>query len=170
VVIVLLLWPRQLPGGGRAALFDASVAGLAVGMFVGRMGCLRQGCCHGHPVDPGSGWAIALRDLLPRWEGLWRFHPLPLWLGLWALIVAVIVSRVRRHLRPGNTLLAFIGLYSLGRIPLEFLRWQPSGAPAISPAQWESLGLVLATLGLLLLRQQWIRVRSTSRVLAAPGR
>ncbi len=157
VVLILLFWPLRLPTGSRATLFDTAIVGLAVAIFIGRLGCLCQGCCHGYPTDGDSGIFSTLSSLGPQWQQLWAFHPLPLWLGLWALFSATIISRLRKYFLPGNAFVAFAGLFSLGRFPLEFMRWQPPGSPGISMAQWEALSLVLITLGLLLVRQQAFR-------------
>jgi phosphatidylglycerol---prolipoprotein diacylglyceryl transferase len=154
IVLIILIWPRRLPGGSRAALFDATVIGLGVGIFIGRLACLSQGCCHGYPLDPGNYWSTFVGNLLPHWQGLWQYQPLPLWLGLWALVSTWVAYVTKKHLLAGNEFLVFAGLFSMGRFPLEFMRWQPVGSPAISMAQWEALALVALTLGFVLIRER----------------
>lgn len=149
VVLVLWLRRRHLPAGGLGGLCDAAVLGAGWGIFLGRLGCLRQGCCLGHPLATPNPLSAALHALLPEWHGLWTCQPLPLWLGLWALASAYLASRVRRPRAAGDRFLSFVGLFSIGRFGLEFLRWDPGWGFPLNVAQLESLGLILAVTVLL---------------------
>jgi len=143
VLLVLFLWRRHLPTGGLGGLSDAAVVGAGWGIFIGRIGCLRQGCCLGNPIAMPNAIGSALRGLLPDWPGLWAFQPLPMWLGLWALASAYLSGRMRRAQPPGSRFLFFVGFFSLGRFFLEFLRWDPGWGFPLKVAQIESLLLIL---------------------------
>ena len=154
VLLVLILWGRRLPTGGLGGLSDAAVVGAGWGILIGRIGCLRQGCCLGNPIEVPNAIGSALQGLLPKWPGLWACQPLPLWLGLWGLASAYLSGRVRRTAPPGTRFLYFVGLFSLGRFFLEFMRWDPGWRFPIRVAQFESLGLLLIVAAILHRRAQ----------------
>jgi phosphatidylglycerol:prolipoprotein diacylglycerol transferase len=156
VLLVLLLRRRRLPTGGLGGLADATVMGAGWAILIGRIGCLRQGCCLGHPITTPNAIQSGLHALLPHWPGLWACRPLPLWLGLWALASAYLSGRFRRPPLPGDRFLRFVALFSLGRFFLEFLRWDPGWTFPLEVSQIESLALVLAT-------GAWLARRSASR-------
>lgn len=165
VLLVLWLGRRRLPTGGLGGLSDAAVLGAGWGIFLGRIGCLRQGCCLGQPLTTPNPLSSALHALLPDWHGLWACQPLPLWLGLWALASAYLSGRVGRTGTPGSRFLGFVGLFSIGRFFLEFLRWDPGWGFALNVAQLESLALILVVAALLH-RQRAVPARAASSVRA----
>lgn len=162
VLLVLLLWRRRLPTGGLGGLSDAAVLGAGWGIFIGRVGCLRQGCCTGHPLTAPNPLSSALHALLPDWPGLWACQPLPLWLGLWALASAYLSGRVRRVRFPGSRFLIFVAFFSVGRFFLEFLRWDPGWRFPLKVAQIESLALIV--LAAILYRRSTMHPRGASSV------
>lgn len=137
----------HLPRMGLGRLADLGATPFAASIFVGRMGCLVAGCCVGLPTDAPWGWSVATSL---------RVHPLPVYLGLWALVAAAAAAawtraandpariEVRRD-RPGVHFWRWAFLFSVGRAALESFRW---GADAdVNPAQVESVILASFAVG-----------------------
>ncbi len=166
VGILLAVARRSLPGRSAVLLLDDAVPGLATAIFIGRLGCLWQGCCLG--IESGAPWALPARlDFLG--DGI-RYQPLALYLGLCALAGALLARTVRSHLEPtcgpdgrsprgsgtepgathrgGIEILVFAAFFCAGRAVLESLRLQTDPG-AIRWAQLESM--VIAVLALTVL-------------------
>lgn len=148
--LLLALWllRRRLPTGGLPRFADASVFGLAAGIFIARLGCLMEGCCRG--TVSTLPWALP-SPLFATGGGLASSfamvgephrHPLPLYLGICAIASAWTAMR-RRGSRPGHAFVLFAVLFSTGRFLLEFARDRP-GAAGVSVAQWESIMIAAA--------------------------
>lgn len=102
-------------------------------VFVGRLGCLLEGCEHGGTTS--VPWAIRYSATNPRFatlveQGLaregasWSFglHPTPLYEGLVALLAAALATFVpRRHWRPGAAFATAAAAYAIGRFAVEGL-------------------------------------------------
>lgn len=111
-------------------LGDVFAPATAFGLAFGRLGCLGGGCCFGRPAEWPTGiavpWAIRYyrrsQGVPDAWLGT-ALHPAPLYASLFALALFVVLCRIRARQRvPGETMLAFFGLYGLGRIGLEATR------------------------------------------------
>jgi len=108
---------------------DALVPALALGMAIGRMGCLLRGCCVGRPTD--LPWGLDFGDGIHR-------HPTQafemafdlLWLGL-----SLAAPRGER----GRLFDAFTGSYFAFRFLLEFIRTEAPGPLGLTPYQWACL-------------------------------
>jgi prolipoprotein diacylglyceryltransferase len=117
---------------------------------LGRLRCLVQGCCHGHPAGDGVG----IRYVQPRsrvcrltkWKGV-PLHPTPVYSILWNGVVALTVTRLwtlhaELHLIAG---MYFI-LTGLGRFAEEAWRGEPQ-TPVFARLrlyQWAAVGSVTA--------------------------
>ncbi len=129
-----------------ADLFSPS---LTIGYACTRIGCFLNGCCYGAPTN--LPWGMRFLD-----EGFLTppSHPTQLYavganiLILWALIR---LEKLRR--KPGFVFVGYVGLYSIYRFLIEFLR---SGYTAkllafgLTEAQWVSLAAILASAVLML--------------------
>lgn len=149
-VAVLVLMRRWLPRGGLPVFADALVWGTAGAIFVGRIGCLVQGCCLGIPIHAPWG----LHSPIPAWSGredLVSRQPFALYIGVWAVLSAALAWRWTRRKPSGQRFLAFVALFAAGRFPLEFLRDHPEGGVFPSLQQWESVILLVVALSALLL-------------------
>ncbi|MCE5245384.1 prolipoprotein diacylglyceryl transferase [bacterium] len=113
----------KLPMG---RLVDAAALPVPICQAIGRIGCLMAGCCYGGRCD--LPWGIVyesqeahLRTGVPLGVSL---HPAPMYEALWSLAVVLpLLVLVRRRRRaPGEVVLAYFGLYALGRFVVEFFR------------------------------------------------
>ncbi len=109
---------------------DAFIAGAALALAIGRIGCFLNGCCHG-VAAPDLPWAVVYTH--PRSAALLRntpVHPTQLYHTLWNLIVFGLVWRFRRKFKPEGSLVFFgFCIYAAGDLALRFLRYdRPSAA------------------------------------------
>lgn len=110
IAVPLLAGIRRIPLWRMA---DFAISGVPLGHAIGRIGCLMNGCCFGAPSE--SWWAIPLAGV--------RRHPVPLaeaTLNL-ALYIVLLQLFFRKH-REGRVFAAYLLLYPLLRLMMEFLR------------------------------------------------
>ncbi|MBW3540295.1 MAG: prolipoprotein diacylglyceryl transferase [Planctomycetes bacterium] len=176
----LLLAVFNLPDGGLVALGSvptAVVAGLVfcrlrkvrplvvgdlampsvfIGLGLGRIGCLLNGCCYGDRSDlpwaiqfPKGGGvtfkALELRGFLPE-DAAWTFplHPTQIYSSINAFVLAgVCAILVRKWLRPGLVMAFAWVAYPISRFLIEFLRGDEMGkfGTELTISQWYSLAL-----------------------------
>ena len=120
----VLLVKRALGIQGRHG--NRFAAPVALGMAVGRIGCLLAGCCAGVPT--ALPWGIDFGDGVPR-------HPTQLYEALFCLCAFVFLQRARKTARPGRLLSGFFGAYFVFRFFVEFIRPNPIVA-GLTPYQW----------------------------------
>jgi prolipoprotein diacylglyceryltransferase len=114
-------------------LGNAFAPGLALGMAIGRVGCLLRGCCYGKPT--GLPWAVDLGDHVAR-------HPTQVYEALFCLALAAWLHGLSRSRpTPGALFRLLVVAYGSFRFLAEFLR---TGTPALG-------GLTLAQVACLAL-------------------
>lgn len=149
---VLALATARRHGARLGDMADLAAPAIALGLALGRVGCLLEGCCYGAPCPPGPWAAPPLGRLLgvPRWptallEAGWD-------LGMFVALQALLSRRRARW----EAFLALLVLYAPGRFLIEALRDDPrGGAGGLSTSQW----LVLLTGPPALLGWLWLRTR-----------
>lgn len=125
---------------------DASVAGLALGHSIGRIGCFFNGCCYGVPTT--LPWSVRFINPSLGIETL-PSHPTQLYESAGLLVLSFFLTRYSRRLPyEGAGLVAWVIGYSIIRFIVEFWR---AGATAkvvfvLTQAQWVSLVLFVAAL------------------------
>jgi phosphatidylglycerol---prolipoprotein diacylglyceryl transferase len=107
-------------GHNIRVVFDLLAPSLALGIAIGRMGCLLNGCCFGHSCD--LPWAIQY----PEASWLFRLgpvHPTQIYSMIANLAIMGILLKTasRVHFR-GQIFALFLILYSPARFIVEFLR------------------------------------------------
>jgi phosphatidylglycerol:prolipoprotein diacylglycerol transferase len=118
----LVLFPRssreeKIP---LLQITDTLVAPLALGLAIGRVGCLMGGCCYGKPCD--LPWAITYPPGPTPVAGI-PVHPSPLYESLASLLIAgIIYAVITRKARTGVPTLLWFTLYPIARFLLEYLR------------------------------------------------
>ncbi len=140
----------------------ADMAGFTVplGIALGRVGCLLEGCCFGAPsrlpwalsFPPGSPAAQEqLRDHLLQDPALASLpvHPTQIYEALGALAISTVclflVHPRKRY--DGQVLVAFLILYAVLRALLEIVRRDDRGGiGGLSTSQWIGLGFVIFAL------------------------
>ncbi|MDQ3010988.1 MAG: prolipoprotein diacylglyceryl transferase [Acidobacteriota bacterium] len=130
---------------------DAFAPGIAIGHFIGRLGCFSAGCCWGKPTlafcgvhftDKGhetTGVPTIVDHLYPEQQSVWaeklggltaavKLHPTQLYeAAALLLIFAVLLVMFRRRQFYGQIVLAYAMLYSVARFIIEFWRDDPRG-------------------------------------------
>lgn len=98
---------------------DSLSVPLALGVAIGRFGCLLNGCCFGIPTK--LPWGITFFDV-PR-------HPTQIYELLYSLLIFLFlflyVEKKIKLKSSGSLFLIYLLLYSFGRFWLEFLRDSP---------------------------------------------
>ncbi|MCL0077378.1 prolipoprotein diacylglyceryl transferase [Dehalococcoidia bacterium] len=98
---------------------------LLVGISIGRVGCIIQGCCHGGPTDlPWSFVFLHPDSFIPRDLLGVPLHPTQAYEIVWFLALAGILLGRRKHLQPikGLSFLIFLVGHSVGRFLIFFTR------------------------------------------------
>jgi phosphatidylglycerol:prolipoprotein diacylglycerol transferase len=127
---------------------DLAAPGIALGQFVGRIGCFLAGCCYGGVC--ARPWAVTFTNpLAAELSGTplgVPVHPVQLYESAAALGIFFSVLRLER--RPGDfagrTFWTYVLLYGFVRFGVEFFRGDPRGqiAAGLSTSQGISLLLV----------------------------
>lgn len=108
---------------------DGLSLGMIFGVPFGRLGCLGSGCCHGRPADWPLGievpWSVRYYapGSIPDPLLAVPLHPTPLYDGVLALGLFVLLSRMRRRSLPaGATFCGVLMGYALLRSTTELFR------------------------------------------------
>lgn len=107
---------------------DVYAPAVAMGLGIGRLGCLSAGCCFGRPVDWPFGvalpWGVTLASSqVPEHLHGVLLHPTQAYSCMLGLALFVWVSRLRgRQQYDGQAFLQLIALYSVGRAVIEAFR------------------------------------------------
>jgi phosphatidylglycerol:prolipoprotein diacylglycerol transferase len=133
---------------------DTLVAPLALGLAIGRWGCLMGGCCYGKPCS--LPWAIIYPAGANPVAGM-RVHPSPIYESIISLIICgIIYLAIRRQAKTGIATAIWFTLYPLARFLLEFLRGDEvrgfvyQGASfSISTSQFIGLIVMACAIGLM---------------------
>lgn len=119
---------------------DFMVAGICVGIAIGRLGCFLRGCCYGQPTT--LPWGIDFGDGTQR-------HPTELYEMLFVL--AWLVFRPKTPTETGYRFSCFMLAYFAFRFGNEFLRVEPVFAAGLTAFQWVCL-LAIPWFGLRIVR------------------
>ena len=149
-------WRRRLP---LRHYLDVAAPSLAIGQAIGRWGNFFNEEAFGRPTDLPWKLFISPLNRPPQYAKSEFFHPTFLYESLWDLVVfGLLVFGLRDRLAraPGALFMAYVGLYSLGRLFTEGLRTDALMLGSIRIAQLVSLlCMALALVGVpLLLRRR----------------
>ncbi len=119
----------------RLQILDALAMGLAVAMPIGRIGCLRAGCCKGavcphwfqslcvQPDSPVVMAPMASGDVVGHVPALAAVHLLPVYFAVLGIGLALLyLFLLRRGVRPGTLIAVQFFAYPLGQLAIEQLR------------------------------------------------
>lgn len=130
-------------------VLSAATPALAVGHLLGRIGCFLVGDDYGRPTT--LPWGVAFPEGLPPTDV--PVHPTQLYEAAFLALLSWLLIRWRRR---GVADAAVVGRYLLlaggFRFALEFLRINMRVAGPLTVAHLFALGIVLAGIGLLLMR------------------
>lgn len=108
-----------------------------LGIAMGRIGCLRYGCCLGEECDPGNWYSLVDRAGVSRWPAV------PLELAFNLLFVAVILPIQKAGRGKGQLFHIYLISYGLFRFWHEFHRATPLLIFGLSGYQLAATSLVL---------------------------
>lgn len=158
-------------------LFDFAVPSLPLAHAFGRIGCFLNGCCHGrvhdgccsvqYPVDSLAWFHQLHGGLIDRFAARsLPVYPVQLFEAAGNLLIyAGLVFLYRRKPPRGMVAAAYLLTYPVLRLSLEFLRGDPrQRSYGLSLAQWLSIGLLAAGLGLFV----FVRHRAAGAAAAPP--
>lgn len=100
---------------------DVIAPGALVGMAVGRVGCLLNGCCYGLPAD--LPWSIVYTNPDSYAPLGIPMHPTQIYHIVWNLVAFGIIWGLRKHVRPDGVLfLLYLAFYAAGDLTVRFFR------------------------------------------------
>jgi phosphatidylglycerol:prolipoprotein diacylglycerol transferase len=141
-------------------LADQIAPGIILAQAVGRVGCVLNGCCYG--IDTTIPCAIVYTDpgsLAPIGVPV---HPTQIYEIIFNLIVFGILLKLRGRFQPdGSLFLIYLGIYSLWRLGIDFLR---EGTPflfGLHQAQVISIVVLAVVVSLLAYRTRRAASEST---------
>ncbi len=137
----------RLRGLSLVRFGDVLAGPIMVGLAVGRMGCLSNGCCYGRPIDWGTGieWPWGVTFLHGEVPSLLRgipLHPTQAYAAINALAIYGVIRWIRGRQRFDGQAMGFVLVaYGLSRSVLELFRLD------VHRAFWfeETMGQVLST-------------------------
>ncbi len=142
-------------------LADLIAPGIILSQAVGRVGCTINGCCYG--TETSLPWGIVYTDPESFGPIGIAVHPTTVYEIVYNLIVFGVLLKLRGRLKPdGSLFLVYLGLYSLWRVGISFLR---EGTPFLFGLhQAQVIGIVVLALTIFLLayRAQWVKTTGVS--------
>ena len=142
------MWRHRLPIWKMVDLFSPSVA---LGLFLGRMGCFFAGCCYGKATD--LPWAVTFTDPNSLARLNIPLHPTQLYDAVNGLAIFFFLMWMKRRKSfDGEIFWLFLLLYSVTRFLIEMLRDDPRGflfGTLLSTSQ--AVGIVLAVVSFFML-------------------
>ncbi len=151
----ILLRKRRIPFFTFA---DIAAPSIALGQFLGRVGCLLAGCCWGRQCD--LPWAITFSDPVANTNvgvplGI-PLHPTQVYeaVGTLALCILLLVFERRRY--SGETFVRYLFGYAILRFTIEIFRGDPRGSVfgAMSTSQFIAICLVVTAAAIWALRRR----------------
>jgi len=131
---------------------DTAAPGVALGLFVGWLGCLAAGCGYGRPAD--FFWSITFTDsqaLAPLFVSI---HPAQAYHALAALGCFIVMLLIKNSFRVSGRLAGvFLIMYSLLRMIMDFFR-DDLGLELGFMSVNQVLGLAVLAVGLILYFQK----------------
>jgi phosphatidylglycerol:prolipoprotein diacylglycerol transferase len=145
-------------------MLDGASTGAALGMSIGRLGCLAAGCCYGKPTDLWWG----LKFTHPAAEKLngtplnIPLHPTQLLQFASALVLFAFLFHMHRWKKyDGQVTAMFFLVAGIFRFGNEFLRGDPRGeAAGIMTSQWIGLMMAAGAAAWLLVHSRRRRIES----------
>ena len=168
--VILAAWiyvrVQRIAWSSMAGVGDAVAVATPLGLAIGRIGCVLNGCCFGKPSPfesfPGAVWYTP-RDTIPPDYWLTALYPTQVYFVLWNLVVFATMWLLRDRLKPQGTLfLLFLCLYAAGDFTLRFLRINDPFLLGLHQGQVISLTILLVVTPLLVVRMLRYRRRPSA--------
>lgn len=139
---------------------DLVSPGALVGMAIGRVGCVLNGCCYG--LTTSFPWAVEYicpTSYAPLGVPL---HPTQMYHIIWNLAAFGVLWALRRRLKPqGSVFLIYLAFYAAGDLLIRFVRDGDPYLFGLQQAQLIGILMLVVTVPLLLVRM-WLYRRKAS--------
>jgi len=140
---------------------DLAAPGIILAQAIGRVGCILNGCCYGVETSLACGVVYTHPDsYAPRDVAV---HPTQFYELIFNLLVFAVLLILRGRFKPdGSVFLIYLGLYSLWRVGIDFVR---TGTPflfGLHQAQVIGIVVLLIAIPLLALRTRWVKAEGVS--------
>lgn len=127
-------------------LADAAAPGVALGMAIGRFGCLVTGDALGPATDGSWGIMYLSESAMAPALGV-AYQPTFFYEQLLSLTIFGVLWSVRQRMRVDGQLFAlYLGLYGLGKFALTFLRTETVWLWGLQQAQLVALGTLIVAI------------------------
>jgi len=124
---------------------DLMAPSAAIAYAFTRIGCFLNGCCYGIPTS--LPWGVSFIEHGVRTP---PSHPTQLYGTFASLLIFFVLTRFEKQNRaPGFVFVAYLGLYGVYRLLVEFVRAGDRWLLGLTPAQWVSI-LMIAACGVVL--------------------
>lgn len=158
-----LLWVARRNQASFWLLADLLAPGFALAQSIGRFGNYFNQELYGLPTSSLLSVFIAPAGRLPGYESIAYYQPLFAWemllnLGI-VLILLWLLPRFSRLLKEGDSFLAYLALYAIGRFILEFFRLDVALLSGVNANQAFFLCALLCTLLVFFVRHTALPVR-----------
>jgi len=144
-------------------LADLIAPGLILAQIIGRIGCTINGCCYGNACS--LPWAVTYvhpDSFAPLGIAI---HPTQPYEIIFLAIVFGIILMLRGRLRPeGSLFFTYLGIYSVWRLGLGFLREGTSFLYGLHQAQIIAIIVLAIVIPMLAIKTKWVRAET-----AGPG-
>ncbi len=125
---------------------DIVAPSIPLGYAIGRIGCFLNGCCYGIKTEVPWAFPLYVVDRFPR-------HPVQLYSAFFGIIIFTIIWKYRdKSLFPGYLLFLYIGLYSIARFLVEFVRESEYFIWGLKTAQFVSIVAAFAAFSYIIWR------------------
>lgn len=101
---------------------DALAPGILLAQAIGRFGNWFNGELFGQPFNGPWALQIPLADRPLGYLQYETFHPTFLYEAIWCTFIALLLIRLTKVLKPGQSFAIYVALYCLGRFGIESLR------------------------------------------------
>lgn len=139
---------------------DIISPGALVGMAIGRVGCVFNGCCYG--LTTSFPWAVEYTcptSYAPLGVPL---HPTQIYHIIWNLAAFGVLWALRRQLKPqGSVFLIYLAFYAAGDLLIRFVRDGDPFLFGLQQAQVIGILMLVITIPLLIVRM-WLYKRKAS--------
>jgi prolipoprotein diacylglyceryl transferase len=146
-IVGVILMRRH--GGDVPRFLDACAIGIPIAQIFGRFGNYANQELYGYPTDLPWALEIDAGNRRPGFEEFETFHPTFMYEQLWNLFIVIgvllLIEKRWPRFAPGNLLVGYFGLYSVGRFITEQFRIDTEfRLMGLSRNAWASLVIAIA--------------------------
>ena len=142
-------------------LADLIVPGLILAQVIGRIGCTINGCCYGSVCSLPWGVTYTNPESLAP-PGL-VVHPTQVYEIIFLLLVFIGIMLLKGRLKPdGSLFIAYLGVYSLWRLGIDFIRDGTDFLFGLHQAQVIAIIVLVITVPALIIGMQRVRLTGVS--------